>query len=173
MPSIASAAVSVDLPRPAGPQNSTAFPSSTTAGALYTVQYNFGTFMQVRVVHSTNGGTTWSAPVVVRSASTHDQFLPWLSVSDTGAVGVTMLDRTADPQNRLYNAVAVLSTDGGVTFGSPFTLSTVQSNPANDGFGGTFIGDYTGNIWTGTTLHASWMDTRTGVSADETGGLIQ
>ena len=50
-------------------------------------------------------------------------------------------------------------------------ISTVSSNFNSDGFGGGFIGDYTGNIWSSTNLHASWMDTRTGVSADETGGI--
>ena len=46
-----------------------------------------------------------------------------------------------------------------------------MSNPNNDGFGGAFMGDYTGNIWTGTTLHASYMDTRTNVCQDEGTGV--
>jgi hypothetical protein len=33
------------------------------------------------------------------------------------------------------------------------------------------MGDYTGNVWNGGFLLASWMDTRTGVSQDEVGGF--
>ena len=52
------------------------------------------------------------------------------------------------------------------------TIATVSSNFNQDGFGGGFIGDYTGNIWSAaSTLNASWPDTRTGTSADETGGF--
>jgi hypothetical protein len=60
---------------------------------LYAVMYNWtGMQMKVRVVTSSNGGTTWSKPVPV-SAAIHDQFFPWLSVSPTGTVGVSWLDR--------------------------------------------------------------------------------
>jgi hypothetical protein len=41
----------------------------------------------------------------------------------------------------------------------------------NDGFSGTFIGDYTGGIWTGETLHTSWSDARLAPSVDMTGGV--
>jgi hypothetical protein len=46
----------------------------------------------------------------------------------------------------------------------------MSSNPFNDGFGGSFMGDYTGNIWSETTLFASWTDTRSGIAQDEVGG---
>jgi hypothetical protein len=90
-------------------------------------------------------------------------------VSSTGGVGVTLLMRTIGTS---YVAKAAVSTNGGMTYKPKATTSTFKSNTLNDGFGGGFLGDYTGNIWVGTTLHQSWPDTRTGVSADETGGLI-
>jgi len=47
-----------------------------------------------------------------------------------------------------------------------------MSNPLNDGFGGSFMGDYTGNAWDGATLYASWMDSRNGsFMQDEVGGI--
>jgi hypothetical protein len=33
------------------------------------------------------------------------------------------------------------------------------------------MGDYNGNIWTSEAIHASWVDTRTGVAQDWTGGF--
>jgi hypothetical protein len=42
-------------------------------------------------------------------------------------------------------------------------LSEVASNPNNDGFGGGFMGNYTGNLWVGNTLVMSYMDMTSGV----------
>ena len=147
--------------------------SGTTAGRVYIAFYTWtGTFLSVRVVSSTNGGTTWSAQVPVAPATdTHDQFFPWLNVSAHGLVGVTFLDRRGDPSNVKYQAFVGLSKNGGGSFINK-SIATIQSNPNNDGFGGSFMGDYTGNAWNGTSLLASWMDTRTNTSQDEVGGLM-
>ena len=136
-----------------------------STGTLYVVYYDYvGGFVQLRVINSTNGGTTWSAPQAILPSSS-DQAFGWLSVKGK-VIGVTYLDNAS---GTTYNTFALISKDG-VTWKGPSTLNTVASNFNNDGFGGGFIGDYIGNIWT-TALHASWPDTRTGVSADETGGL--
>ena len=141
---------------------------------LYAAMYNWtGTTMKVQVVTSTNGGTTWSKPVVA-SAAVRDQFFPWLSVGPTGTVGVSWLDRRNDPANISYQAFAALSLTGGATFTQSHLISTAVSNPNNDGFGGTFMGDYTGNAWAGNTLFVSWMDSRGAVNMqNEVGGFVQ
>lgn len=144
------------------------------AGRLYAVMYNWtGTFMQVQVSSSTDHGATWGSPVTVAPpTATNDQFFPWLSVSKDGTVGVTWLDRRNDPNNVSYEAFASLSSDGGTTFPANIDLSSAPSNPFNDGFGGGFMGDNTGNTWVnpGPALRASWTDTRSGVAQNETGG---
>ena len=142
------------------------------AGTLYMAFYNnLSSQLSVRIISSTDGGATWSAQRRVSPASvTHDQFFPWINISASGLVGVTMLDRRDDPGNVNYNAYFALSQDG-TTFVNR-KLSTATSIPTNDGFGGTFMGDYTGNAWSGKTLYQSWMDTRSGVSQDEVGGII-
>jgi hypothetical protein len=143
------------------------------AGRLYAALYNWtGTYMEVEVASSTDGGATWATPVPVSpSPNAHDQFFPWLSVSNGGAVGVTWLDRRDDPANISYTTYAAVSTNGGVSFTSG-KIGSALSNPNNDGFGGTFMGDYTGNTWVGKTLAASWMDSRNGVNMqDEVGGV--
>jgi hypothetical protein len=146
--------------------------SGAHKGNIYATFYNWtGTFMQVEVTTSTNGGSTWGKPVpVAPSSDTHDQFFPWLTVSSTGIVGVTWMDRRNDPSNLSYEEFGAGSTTGGASFTTNVQLASQPSNPNNDGFGGLFIGDYTGNYWDGSTLAAAWTDTRTGVDQIFVGG---
>ncbi len=143
------------------------------AGDLYVENYNYTSgFAHVQVAVSTNGGTTWGTPVnVAPSSDKHDQFFGWLDVSSTGQIGVTWLDRRNDPSNLSYEAFGAVA--GGVNglVKHNVQLAKNPSNPNNDGFGGGFMGDYTGNAWAGKKLYASWMDTSNGTnSQDEVGG---
>jgi hypothetical protein len=141
--------------------------SGPNAGRVYVAEYNYTTFMQLQVLSSTNGGATWGAPVKVNPASTSDQYFPWLSVSGTGRVGVTYNLRSTNT----YNEIVAISMNGGATWLANKKISTVASKYSDDGFGGGFIGDYTGNAWGGNTLHAVWTDTRTGTGQAWTGGV--
>jgi len=142
------------------------------AGNLYVVMYNWtGTFMQVQVARSTNGGNTWSKPVPVAPGETHDQFLPWISVSPNGLVGVSWLDRRNDPANIDYQAYAAISTNGGLSFQPNVQLTTGFSDP-NAGMGSS-IGNYTGDTWNGPNYFlAAWMDnSQTTYLQDFVGGI--
>jgi Neuraminidase (sialidase) len=140
-------------------------------GNLYAAFYNWtGSQMQVEVATSTDGGSSWRAPVRVTTAS-NDEFFPWLSVSPTGIVGVTWMDRRNDPQNLSYEEFGALSWDGGASFGTNYQLASQPSNPNNDGFGGTYIGYFTGNCWAGKKLYAVWTDTRGGNDQEFIGGI--
>jgi hypothetical protein len=144
------------------------------SGNLYVAMYTWtGAYMRVQVIHSTDGGTTWSKPVPVAPPSdTHDQFFPALSVSPTGLVGVSWLDRRNDPNNIDYQAFAAISADGGLTF--PNTqLTKAFSNPDNNGTGNNWMGDYTGNTWAGGDFIAAWMDSSNGVDMQELIGGIR
>jgi hypothetical protein len=146
------------------------------SGNLYVVMYNWtGTFMQVQVIRSTDGGNTWSKPVPVATASdTHDQFFPWLSVSNTGLVGVSWLDRRNDPANIDYQAFAAISTDGGLSFQPNVQLTTAFSNPNVNGYvNNDWMGDYTGNTWAGPDFVAAWMDSSNGVDMQDLVGGIR
>jgi hypothetical protein len=141
------------------------------AGNLYVVIYNWtGTFMQVQVVRSTDGGDTWSKPVPVAPGITHDQFFPWIAVSPAGLVGVSWLDRRNDPANVSYQAFAAISADGQ-SFQPNVQLTTAFSNPNN--IQSTEIGDYTGNTWDGPNYFiAAWMDDSNGqYMEDYVGGI--
>jgi hypothetical protein len=143
-------------------------------GYLYVAFYTWtGTQMKVELTTSTDGGETWSKPVPVSpSTVTHDQFFPWIAVNSlTGHATVTWLDRRDDPSNIKYEAFGASSTNDGISVGGNVKLATAMSNPNNDGFGGFFMGDYTGAVYAGTTLEVSWMDSRNGVNMqDEVGG---
>ncbi|HTA23578.1 MAG TPA: hypothetical protein VK763_08605 [Terriglobales bacterium] len=148
--------------------------SGPYSGRLYATMFEWtGTYMRVLVIHSSDGGNTWSRPVPVAPASeTHDQFFPWISVSPTGLVGVSWFDRRNDPANVDYQAYAAISSDGGETFQQNVQLTTAFSNPDDNGYDG-ILGDYAGNTWDGPNYFvAAWMDTSNGVnSQDYIGGI--
>jgi hypothetical protein len=147
---------------------------SGATAKVYVAVYNWnGTQMQVEVATSTNGGTTFGAPVRVNSTSTKgDQFFQWLNVNPTnGRVGVTWLDRRNDTANLSYQPFFAYSTNGK-TYSKGYALSRAKSNPNSDGFGGAFMGDYTGNAWDGNSLYQSYMDTTTGTSQDFVTGVL-
>ena len=143
------------------------------AGSLYVVMYNWtGTDLRVQVIHSSDGGNTWSKPVPVAPASAnHDQFFPWLSVSPTGLVGVSWLDRRNDPANVDYQAFAAISRDGGQTFQPNVQLTTAFSNPNINNE--SSMGDYTGNTWAGPDFVAAWMDSSNGADMQDVVGGIR
>jgi hypothetical protein len=150
--------------------------ASPTHGNLYVIEYTWrGFYMKTQVTVSSNGGSVWGSPIrVTPSSDTHDQFFAWINVANNGTVGVSFLDRRNDQANIDYDAFSAYSTNGGASY-KDLQLSTVSSNPFNDGFGGSFLGESTGSGWGAGAKHlfAAWPDTRTGTSSqDEVGGLM-
>jgi hypothetical protein len=135
--------------------------SGPYAGNLYAVMYNWtGTFMQVQVVRSTDGGDTWSKPAPVAPGVTHDQFLSWIAVSPTGMVGVSWLDRRNDPADVNFQAFAGISSDGGQSFEPNVQLTSEFSNP-NESVGGW--SNFDTCTWDGPNYFlAAWMQLNTG-----------
>jgi len=116
----------------------------------------------IKFVRSTNHGATWSAPIRVNSRPQDDQFFQWMDVSPSGRLWVCYYDQSWNGTNWL-DMSCNQSNNGGITFGESRRMTTVSSNPANDGFGGTFIGDYNGLAVKGNrNPRALWTDTRTG-----------
>jgi Neuraminidase (sialidase) len=145
------------------------------AGNLYVAYYSWtGSYMQVLVATSTDGGATWSSKAVTPSTDTHDQFFPWVNVNHAGVVGVSWMDRRNDPSNVNYEAFGSFSPNGGSSFSTNVDLSAAPSNPFNDGFGGFFIGDYTGNAWSGNkTFYVVYTDTTTGIDQEFLAGYLR
>ena len=130
------------------------------AGNLYVVMYNWtGTYLKVIMIRSTDGGTTWSKPLpLAPKTDTHDQWFPAISASPGGLVGVSWLDRRNDPNDIDYQAFAAISYDGGKSFAPNWQLTQAFSDPEK-GSGNNWMGDYTGNTWSGDDeFIAAWMD---------------
>ena len=117
-------------------------------------------------VKSTDRGASWSAPVRVNVDTVgngKDQFFPWVSVSPNGVrIDVVFYDRRDDSSNISFHTYVSSSHNSGASFTVNRRVSTVASNPADDGFGGAFVGDYNGIASTVDALHLAWTDTRAG-----------
>ncbi len=144
--------------------------SAAGKNRLYVTFYNWtGTFMQVLLTHSGDGGNSWSTPAPVAPAgATNDQFKPYVSVSSTGSVAVTWLDRRDDPSNMNYRAYVAISKSG--IFSRNIALTNVSSTPT---VGLTANGSPAANAWSGSTLFSVWPDTRPSGSLQQVIGGYQ
>jgi len=139
---------------------SNAATGSGSTATVYVTYYNYtGTQMQVNVIKSSNGGTTWGTPARVSTSTTGDEFFPWVNLASNGKkLAATWLDRRNDSTNTKYQPFFATSNDG-TTWSTNHALSSKQSSPLNDGFGGFFMGDYRTHVWNGFAVDAVWMDT--------------
>ena len=86
-------------------------------GRIYNVGLNnAGDRYEVRVVHSSDNGKTWSKPVRVNdNKGPADHANPTIAVNNRGVVGVVWNDRRAH-KNECYDLYFSASLDGGETF---------------------------------------------------------
>ncbi|MBV8211272.1 MAG: exo-alpha-sialidase [Burkholderiaceae bacterium] len=101
----------------------------------------------IATAHSSDGGTTWSTPVVLpfsacfgsSGSNSYDRGSdPWVSFAGSGAVVASALafsavgtaSGTASP-NAVSAVLASRSTDGGVTWSSPAAAVMLDTNPSN------------------------------------------
>ena len=89
-------------------------------------------------VRSTDGGASWTNPVPVNTVWTNDQWMPVLAVKPDGTqLFIAWYDRRNDTNNSLidfYGRWATVATNGEVTFGTEFKISTTNFPPV---FAGT------------------------------------
>jgi hypothetical protein len=82
-----------------------------------------------------------------------------MRVSPTGTIWICYYDQHWN-SGTLLDMSCSKSTDG-VTFSKAKRYTTMSSDPAQDGFGGAFIGDYTGlALDAAGKPHPLWTDTR-------------
>jgi hypothetical protein len=103
---------------------------------------------QIAFARSRDGGKTWSQPQQVSTNSQTQAFTASIEVDQSGNVGLTYYDFTADAgtdEPLLTDHWFALSTDRGSTFGARrrLTASSFDMRLAPDA-GGYFVGDYTG-----------------------------
>lgn len=123
----------------------------------------------VRLVRSTDYGTTWSLPIRVNDDNTEtDQWMPAINVDNSGKVIVTWYDSRIDPTSNLMTQLySAVSTNGGVSFMPNKPVSNTSFNPNNMAVGqgsgqANYIGDYIGNnpVKGNYTSWHVWMDAR-------------
>jgi hypothetical protein len=108
---------------------------------------------EVELIRSTNGGASFTAPVVVNDRSAGQQFMPALTVDSSDVIHVSWFDTRNSPSNSsLYDIFATRSLNDGATF-SPnarVTAGLVNAGTAS------FIGDYAGIAAAGGSAHPVW-----------------
>lgn len=133
-------------------------------GWLYLV-WSADTVPNIYFSRSTDNGTTWSAPVVVHSDTTNDQFWPWIALDPTnGDLGVMYFDSRDDAANILVNCYVSYSSDGGTTWKDRRAGDGENDLRKNPFAGNTFAGDYSGCDFYDGIIRPSWVDMRNTVS---------
>jgi BNR repeat-like domain/Fibronectin type III domain len=143
-----------DLTGATGCTSATNEPGSNTASTCKT---------RIWVARSTNGGTTWSAPVMINNqASLNDQFNPWLVVDETnGQLAVIYYDTVADAGRKKTHVYYQASFDDGVTWSTPFQVTSAQTDETIAGAdSGNQYGDYNSLSGYAGTFFPSWTDRR-------------
>ncbi len=113
-------------------------------------RFGGGTRDAIVVSRSTDGGSTWSAPVAASNSGTSPAFTPTLTVRADGLAGLLYFDLrpdTADTSTLLSAAWLATSRDGTswseTTVWNPFDLAQAPNA------GGLFLGDYMGLVSSG------------------------
>ncbi len=149
-----------------------AFAANPVDGSLYAVwqdgRFTGGAHDAIVLSRSTDGGTTWSAPVRVSTDATVPAFTPTLAVLPSGLVGVLYYDfrQAGTATFRPTDVWLAVSRDGTAwretRLAGNFDL--LDAPNAN----GLFVGDYHGLAGAGSTFVALYARTNTGDSANRT-----
>lgn len=112
---------------------------------------------------STNGGTTWSAPVKINNqAGLNDQYNQWLAVDETtGQIAVMYYDTVADTTRKKTDVWYQSSCDDGLTWSAAQKVTTAQTDETIAGANsGNQYGDYNALSGNAGVLFPSWTDRR-------------
>ena len=124
----------------------------------------------VLVTKSTNGGLTWSAPVVAGDVSGRSAFFASVTTDPSGKVDVAFLALDDVPAGTApgagvvhYDAYFIQSTNSGASFSSPVVISSASSDPdgsSTNGLTAQFLGDYITVVADSSHVYAVWTDSR-------------
>jgi len=111
-----------------GPYDGTIYIAHTQ----YVSGFSGETDIQIR--KSTDNGLTWTAPAVVNDdppGNNIDQFHPWLTVNQDGALTMVFYDQRTDPVgHRKFDCFFTASFDGAETFITNYRVSEVSIDPS-------------------------------------------
>jgi hypothetical protein len=112
---------------------------------------------------STNGGTSWSAPVMINNqGSLNDQFNQWLVVDETtGGISIIYYDTVGDAGRKKSDIWYQSSFDDGVTWAPAVKVTTAQTDETSAGAdSGNQYGDYNSLSGYAGSFFPSWTDRR-------------
>ncbi|HKH43183.1 MAG TPA: hypothetical protein VKM72_00815 [Thermoanaerobaculia bacterium] len=112
---------------------------------------------------STNGGATWSAPVMINNqASLNDQFNQALVVDETtGALGIIYYDTVGNAGRKKVDVWYQSSFDDGATWGAAVKVTSAQTDETVAGADtGNQFGDYNSLSGIAGVFFPSWTDRR-------------
>ncbi len=128
-------------------------PANGHVYVVYSDQPNPAVGAEVEFIVSKDGGMTFSSPVTLNHPSEGNQFLPALTVNNTGAIFVSWFDtRNNGPNTSAYD----IYTSRSVNDGASFTPSTRVTPNSIDAGNASFIGDYMGIVAGGGFVHPVW-----------------
>lgn len=110
---------------------------------------------------STDGGTTWSAPIIVHSDTTNDQFWQWMSIDPTsGDLAIMYFDSRNDTANMMVECYVSYSSDGGITWKDRRAADQKSDLRLNPFAAKAFAGDYSGSAFYNGIFYPTWVDMR-------------
>jgi hypothetical protein len=111
---------------------------------------------------STDGGNSWSSPVLVHSNLPFvDHFNQWMSVDDAdGTIHIAWYDTRNDPNRQKTDIFYTKSTDGGATFMPEVKVTSAMSDETTAGATADQYGDYSGLAARGGNAYPFWTDRR-------------
>lgn len=112
---------------------------------------------------STNGGTTWQAPVMINNqASLNDQFNQWLVVDETsGKLAIIYYDTVNDSGRKKTDIFYQTSNNDGTTWDAPVRVTSAMTDETVAGAdSGNQYGDYNGLSGISALFFPSWTDRR-------------
>jgi hypothetical protein len=146
----------IDTDRSGGPRNGRIYLAYSDLGAGGAADFD------VLVRSSSDGGATWTAPVVVHDdGGTNSQFLPWVDVDQqTGQVVAVWYDARNDANNKKVEVFLAVSDDGGASWEPNVVVSDSPSDMSVDNpdrYLGNFL-EYIGVASLGGTAFPVWAD---------------
>ena len=113
----------------------------------------------VWLAESDDGGRHWGKAVRVPSDRSRDYFMPNLSVSPTGLLGLSFYGRIVEGHTSRYHTYLALPDRCDTRIATPRQVDTIQSTvPGGTWF--AYLGDVTGIALTRSTAHLAWTDLR-------------
>ncbi len=121
--------------------------------------------LDIYMVKSDDGGTSWSSPQVINNNDNPDlhQYYSAIEVDDFGDLFIAWYDRSDDINNQLTHYFIAESNDGGETFvKGPVTSEATDFRFAGQANGNFSIGEYNSLITIDDYVIPFWSDGRTG-----------